>query len=93
MARMELWGYDLSEAAYLDRAWNEPIAYRMAKPLALVTITTADAEELRELASFLSAAADRIESGETGQSPLHYRGWSDEWEGGSADLAVAVVTP
>jgi hypothetical protein len=93
MALMELWGYDLSEATYLDRAWNEPIAYRLAKPLALVTIKAADVEELRRLASFLSAAADRVANGETGDRTLHYRGWSDEWEGGSADLAVAVVTP
>jgi hypothetical protein len=88
MKRMELWGYDLSEAAYLDRAWNETIAYRLAKPLALVTITAADAEELRKLASFLSDAADRLDTEEVGPWSLHYRGWSEQWIKGTADLAV-----
>src|SRR4051812_17335283 len=85
---MMLSGYDLAEAAYLDRAFEQPIAYRMAKPLALVTIDPTDTAELRRLAAFLSAAADRIEAEEPGPWSLHYRAWTDQWSEGTADLAV-----
>jgi hypothetical protein len=85
---MELFGYDVSEAAYLDRVFKEPIPARMAKPLALVTMKPTDVAELRRLSAFLSAAADRIEAEGAGSFALHYRGWSDEWQEGTADLAV-----
>ena len=86
---MDLYGYDLSEAGYLDRCFNETIAYRLAKPLALATIRPADVSELRRIADFLNALADAIEAGDAVEhNARHYRSWDPNWRVGMGDLVV-----
>jgi hypothetical protein len=87
---MELYGYDRSESAYLERCFNESVPYRPAKPLALATIRPTDVTELRRIADFLNVMADSIESrAPVDENGRRFRTWDNTWRVGMADLVVA----